>query len=46
VNGGGPAVCGVQQGGAGVLGDVLDAVLGAPVLMMGVDAAEGQGLIG
>ena len=41
-----PAVCGVKQSCSSLGGDILDAIFGAPVLMMGVDAAEGKRLIG
>ena len=35
---------GMQEGSAGVRGDILDAVLSATILVVGVDAAKGQGL--
>ena len=45
VNGLGPAVSGVEECSAGLSGDVFNAIFSAAVLVMGVDAAEGEGLV-
>jgi hypothetical protein len=37
---------GVKEGGAGALGHIFDAIFGAAVLMVGIDAAESEGLTG
>jgi hypothetical protein len=42
----GPAVSGVKQSSAGLGRYIFDAILGAPILVVGVDAAERKGLIG
>mmetsp|Transcript_126895 Transcript_126895/g.364981 ORF Transcript_126895/g.364981 Transcript_126895/m.364981 type:complete len:161 (+) Transcript_126895:229-711(+) len=40
----GPAVCSMEEGGAGTLGDVLDAAFGLAILVVGVGATESEGL--
>ena len=46
VNGFGPSVSGVEKGSASLGGNVLDPIFGAAVLMVGIDAAEGERLVG
>ena len=41
-----PSLSGVEQLFSSALGEVADGLLGNPILEMGVDAAEGESLLG
>lgn len=44
VDGLGPAVGSVEEGSASLSGNIFDAVLGATILMVGVDTTKREGL--
>jgi hypothetical protein len=44
VNSFGPTMGSVKESSASVCGDVLNAVLGTTILVVGIDAAKGKGL--